>query len=145
MSTDQEYWDACLIKTWRKHATMSEAFSMFTSITGKRSDEAGILRVPKGKYPIAVRVFVAGYLPKISDWLHKCGPEHDVTLLKKLSNSNYDVKLLSVTLPDMEKKELYKQQYRDNQRIKLNVHLYETRNSDTDWKTVGGSSRRKAR
>ena len=37
MSTPQEYWDACLIKAWRNDGQLIEAFTMFQSITGKKT------------------------------------------------------------------------------------------------------------
>lgn len=144
MSTEQEYWDACLIRTWRNHGETVDAMRMFVSITGKRTDAIPLLRVPVGHFPDACRVFVANWLPKISEWLLKCGPEHDVTLLKRLSASKYDVQKVPSFLPDPEKKHLYQVHAKNKQVMKLARTMAGSRNSDTDWSTVKGSARRRA-
>ena len=65
---------------------------MYRSITGVYARDSGIKRVPvSGRTYGPIRAFVAQRLEKISAWLIKCGPEHDIALLKKLSSSNFDV------------------------------------------------------
>lgn len=144
MSTDQEYWDACLIRTWRNGGTVIDAMSMFVSITGKRTDEATLLRVPKGSFPKSCQVFVANRLPKVSEWLFKNGAEHDCKLLKKLSQSNYDCTKTPAILPDPEKQRLYQEKHKAKVIKEYTTGLISRSNKDTDWNTVGGSIRRRA-
>jgi hypothetical protein len=68
MSTPQEYWDACLIKTWRNDGKLLDAFQMFRSVTGKRTDEIDppLLRLPSAGVPwkLPARAYMAAYLEK---------------------------------------------------------------------------------
>lgn len=92
MSTNQEYWDACLIRTWRNHGSVKEALTMYQSITGIEAKDSNLKRVPVSKRTYGpIREFVAQRLERISAWLLKCGPEHDKELLRKLSGSKLDV------------------------------------------------------
>lgn len=93
MSTNQEYWDACLIRAWRNHGRVQDALDMFVSITGKAPSEFELKRIPRvGSRTFGpMRLFVAQRLERISAWLLKCGPEHDKELLRKLSGSKLDV------------------------------------------------------
>lgn len=94
MSTPQEYWDACLIRTWRQSGNLWDTLSMFTSITGNRLEdfEPALLRTPKLGFPwsVGVKVFVASHLSKISKRLWDQSPEKDIVLLRKLKDSKYD-------------------------------------------------------
>ena len=94
MSTPQEYWDACLIRTWRQSGSLLDAMMMFNSITKlKAMDiEPKLLRLPSEGFPwkTGVKVFIASYLSKISNRLWDQPPEKDVALLKKLKDSKYD-------------------------------------------------------
>lgn len=145
-SKNQEYWDACLIRTWRNFGTTIDAFVMYHSITGLRVMESNLLRCPPVNtyYPKSMRAYVASYLPKISEWLNKCGPEHDKKLLDKLSKSTYTVLSSSCILPDPEKKQAYKEHAKAKAINELNLNSIVTRNKDTDWNTVGGSIRTRA-
>lgn len=143
MSTNQEYWDACMIRTWRQGGKTIDAMYMYKSITGKRTDESILLRVPVGHIPKECRAFVAQYLPKISAWLFKHNQDEDIKLLRKLSSSQYDCSNNSTFLPDPEKKALYQKQYKNKQIMQLARTMRANRNSDTDWNTVGGSFRRR--
>ena len=138
MSTPQEYWDACVIRTWRQHGATIEAMAMFKSITGKRADELDLLRTPTGLpyYPPALRAFVADRLPKISEWLHKCGPEHDKALLKKLSASTYTISHGLVRPRDAEKAKLRAQLHKDKMVAEFETRRYSHRNHHTDWGTT---------
>jgi hypothetical protein len=152
MSTPQEYWDACLIKTWRNSGTVGDVFAMFYSIMKTFTSEYELLRVPpKAIHPkIGVRVFVARYLPKINDWLWDKPREKDVELLKKLSKSKYD------TLDGQFKTEADKEVAREQQRLRsnrlkvaMNTIERNNRNQATNWgvtkapqSKMGGRTRR---
>jgi hypothetical protein len=144
MSTDQEYWDACLIKTWRKAGTLWDALSLFWSITGKKIDEIDppLLRIPRTGFPwkIGVRVFVASYLSKISKRLWEQPPEKDVALLRKLKDSSYDTEAEGLR-PDLEmKKEAY-QNKKNLRKIEIDSFKYSRRNNATDWNVYKGPKR----
>ena len=144
MSTDQEYWDACLIRTWRKSGTLIDATSMFYSITGKKLDEAGILRIPRDSlsWKIGVRVFMANYLPKISDRLWSQPPEKDVELLRKLSKSKYNTEKVAYrTKHDKDLSNARRQMYRDHEKNKFEYNKVTNRNEATDWNVVKGPVR----
>jgi hypothetical protein len=138
MSTPQEYWDACLIRAWRKNENVLAAIIMFKSITGKDfyGYDPPLLRLPKKGFPwkISAKVFVAEYLSKISKRLWEQPPEKDVLLLKKLKDSKYDTE-----------KDTIKQQALENEiarvhvnrlRVGMEVLAKSNRNGDTDWNTV---------
>ena len=94
MSTPQEYWDACLIRTWRKAGSVWDVMAMFYSITGKKvfDMDPPLLRIPALGFPwrVGIRVFVSSHLSKISKRLFEQSPEKDVALLHKLKDSKYD-------------------------------------------------------
>lgn len=152
MSTPQEYWDACLIKTWRNAGTVEDVFSMFSSVTKTLVSEHELLRAPpKVLHPkIGIRVFVARYLPKISDWLWDKPKEKDVELLKKLSKSKYDT-LDAQFLTEADKKLTREQQRLRRNRLKVAMNTIErnNRNQATNWgvtkapqSKMGGRTRR---
>jgi len=144
MSTDQEYWDACLIRTWRKSGTLIDATSMFHSITGKKLHEAGILRIPRDSlsWKIGVRVFMANFLPKISDRLWNQPPEKDVELLRKLSKSKYNTEKVAFrTKHDKDLSNARRQMYRDHEKNKFEYNKVTNRNEATDWNVVKGPVR----
>ena len=148
MSTPQEYWDACLIRTWRKHGTLQDVFSLFLSVTGQKATEVGVLRIPNKGIPwsMDVRIFVAEYLPKINDWLWDKPPEKDVVLLKKLSASKYNT--LDKAFKTNMEKELQKEQTNIilNRKIRtLTTIRISERNQATDWGVTKGGRLRRAR
>jgi len=136
-STYQEYWDACLIKTWRTFGTITHAMSMFSNLTGKRLDEFNppLLRTPLNLWhKMGVRVFAYKRLSKINNWLLKNPPEKDVLLLRKLKNSKYDLE-----------KDTINDNALSNERRKLTVNTkrawmdsfnYSNRNQKTDWRVT---------
>jgi hypothetical protein len=145
MSTPQEYWDACLIKTWRNHGQLFDAIRMFKSIVGKdfwEMDEP-LLRVPPKGVPwgLYVRAYMAAHLEKISARLWDQPPEKDVLLLKKLQTSNYDVSTTN-TNPDKEMDNEKGRYKRNRLKVGMSTLAYSNRNSDTDWNTVKGSKRK---
>ena len=87
MSTPQEYWDACLIRTWRQSGSVLDAMIMFKSITKVNLEdvEPKLLRIPRVGFPwkIGIRIFMASHLSKISNRLWDQSPEKDVALLQK--------------------------------------------------------------
>ncbi len=148
MNTLQEYWDACLIRSWRRQLCLLDAMSMFLSLTGKRIDECELLRVPLDNIPwkTGVRVFTAYHLPKINDRLWGQEPEKDLALLRKLQKSKYNT----------EKKEYRTNADRDlanervkNRRNKIVNELARTkrieRNSATDWNVTKGAAKIRVR
>ena len=153
MSTPQEYWDACLIKTWRQYGSFLDAVNMFRSITGidlfKDYEPRTILRTPKRFLPAhtGIRIFVARYLPKISDRLFDQPPEKDVLLLRKLATSKYDTEESAYTT-DAEKEHANEIQKLKRNRLKVGMSTLSVvnRNSATDWNNVKGAARiRRAR
>ena len=134
MSTDQEYWDACLIKTWRNNGTVGDAFDLYKSITGK-DVEPPLIRIPIGtKRPdSSIQAFVANRLEKISKRLWSQPPEKDVLLLRKLKDSKYDISERSTHFVDREFVNAKKRNYKDEKKMKLEYHNYKNRNHSTDW------------
>jgi hypothetical protein len=138
MSTPQEYWDACLIRTWRQSGSLLEAIMMFQSITKMKimEVEPPLLRLPKDGFPwkIGIRVFMASYLSKISNRLWDQPPEKDVALLKKLKESKYDTEKDTIhdTALITEKSKTYKNK---KQMEFLSKNISE-RNKSTDWGTI---------
>lgn len=139
MSTPQEYWDACLIKTWRNDGKIVDAYQMFKSITGETvfNRETPLLRTPKENVPIKipVRAYVAQYLEKISKRLWEQTPDKDVLLLKKLQTSKYDTTKQG-TQPDRELTNTQNQHRADKKRVAMNALQYSVRNQKTDWRVT---------
>lgn len=152
MSTPQEYWDVCLIKTWRQFGRYGDAVNMFLAITGidlmRHHEARTILRTPKKFFPYGtgVRVFASEYLPKINDWLLDHPPEKDVLLLRKLSKSKYDTEDKAY---QTEMQTSTKSEYHQLQRNRLKVGMSDieksNRNQSTDWNVVKGPVRIKRR
>lgn len=143
MSTPQEYWDACLIKAWRNDGQLIEAFTMFQSITGKKTldIEPPLLRVPHEGVPwkMRARVYMASHLEKISNRLWDQPPEKDVLLLRKLKDSKYTTTYQNTNSD----KELAKEKRNDKKNkaiITLDTTKYEERNRATDWNVTQGPS-----
>ncbi len=145
MSSHQEYWDACLIRTWRNSGTMIDAFKMFESIVGKHPQTLKLLRTPGEHFHTQIRVWVASKLPRIGDWLFKRDASQDTLLLKKLSESKYDTHAETALLPDTEKKALYAENYRNRQRVEFNTTKMANRNRNTDGNVMRGTRTRRAR
>ena len=144
MSTDQEYWDACLIKTWRNDGKLEDAYKMFTSITGRFvfDREEPLLRTPRLNVPwkLSIRPYVAQHLEKISRRLWDYAPEHDVALLKKLQTSKYTT-TEQATDPD---KEMNNERHRtstNRKRMAMNALQRSVRNQATDWGVTKGTGR----
>lgn len=143
MSTPQEYWDACMIRTWRNMGTIHDVFSMFYSVTGKKTEEFELKRKPPKGLPsgMQIRIFTARFLPKINDWLWDKTPEKDVLLLKKLSVSKYDT--LETAFRSNADKEMSKEIQRINtnrKRMGMRTLDYNNRNQATDWGVTKGPS-----
>ena len=152
MSTSQEYWDACVIKTWRQHGSFLDAVNMFKSITGidliTEEGRRSVLRTPIKYFPIhtGIRIFVAQYLPKISERLFDQPPEKDVLLLRKLATSKYDVEDKAyLTASDTEHKNINNQLKRNRLKIGMSTQSVTNRNHNTDWNVVKGSARVRAK
>ena len=143
MSTDQEYWDACLISTWRKAGSVWDVMVMFTGITGKKVDEVEppLLRTPRSGFPwrCGVRVFVAAHLSKISKRLWEQPPEKDVALLRKLQESTYDTE--KDGKPDNSLNSQRGQIERHKVKIEYSSRVVAGRNHATDWNVTKGKRR----
>lgn len=143
MSTPQEYWDACLIRTWRQSGSVLDAMKMFESITKIRMEdvEPKLLRIPRVGFPwkIGIRVFVAEHLSKISARLWDQPPEKDVALLKKLQDSKYDTE--KDTIGDKSLKTEINKTYKNKRKMELLSKNISERNKDTDWGTMKTPSR----
>jgi len=144
VSTPQEYWDACLIKTWRNDGRLLDAMQMFTSMTGKRTDEIDppLLRLPNGSVPwkLYVRAYMAAHLEKISKRLWDQPPEKDVLLLKKLQTSKYTTTTQNTdrdTDMEAEIRRLRTNQKRNGMSTLANSNI----NQATDWGVTKGSAR----
>ena len=141
MSTPQEYWDACLIKTWRNDGKISDAMAMFKSITGKYPYDyiEPLLRTPWKSVPwsLAVRPYVASHLEKISKRLWEQPPDKDVALLKKLQTSSYTTSTTN-TDPDREMQNERAQYKRNRLKVGMSTMTVAARNSATDWNVVKG-------
>ena len=144
MSTPQEYWDACLIKTWRNHGQLIDAMQMFTSMTGKRTDEIDppLLRLPRAGTPwkLSVRPYMAAYLEKISKRLWEQPPEKDVLLLKKLQTSKYDTTVQN-TDRDNEMEAEIRRLKTNQKRNGMSTLANSNSNQATDWGVTKGSAR----
>ena len=144
MSTPQEYWDACLIKTWRNNGQLLDAMQMFTSMTGKKTDEIDppLLRLPSAGVPwkLYARAYMASHLEKISARLWEQPPEKDVLLLRKLQTSKYTTSTQDTNRDKEMTNE--RQRYRTNRlRVGMSTLANNIRNSATDWNTVKGSAK----
>ena len=144
MSTPQEYWDACLIKTWRNNGQLLDAMQMFTSMTGKKTDEIDppLLRLPSAGVPwkLYARAYMAAHLEKISARLWEQPPEKDVLLLRKLQTSKYTTSTQDTNRDKEMTNE--RQRYRTNRlRVGMSTRANNIRNSATDWNTVKGSAK----
>jgi hypothetical protein len=139
MSTDQEYWDACLIKTWRNDGTVFDAIVMFKSITGRNVllREEPLLRTPAPGFPFKVRMrpFVAQHLEKISKRLWEQTPDKDVLLLKKLKDSKYTASRMA-TNTDSDLLNARNQLIVNRKRVGLNALQFSVRNQSTDWRVT---------
>lgn len=146
MSTEQEYWDACLIKTWRNAGTCYDAINMFFSITGKHPENCALLRfIPLG-YPwnTGVRVFIANHLAKISERMWNQNIDKDILLLKKLQQSKYDTTKNS-QVPDLEWNNAKSQNVRNKLKVQMATLAAANRNNDTNWGVQKGVRAKRAR
>lgn len=148
MNTLQEYWDACLIRSWRRQLCLMDAMSMFLSLTGKRIDECELLRVPLPNYPWkgAVRVFTAYHLPKINDRLWDQEPEKDIDLLRRLQKSKYNTEKTAYrTNADKDLSEAQRKTRSDRKKKEYVTGVVANRNSATDWNVTKGRARVRVR
>jgi hypothetical protein len=148
MNTLQEYWDACLIRSWRRQLSLLDAMSMFLSITGKRTDECELLRVPAKNIPwnVGARVFTAYHLPKINDRLWEQEPEKDIDLLRKLQKSKYNTeKTRYRTNADRDLANEQAKTRRNQEKNAYTTHEIAEYNSATDWNVTKGKARVRVR
>lgn len=148
MNTLQEYWDACLIRSWRRQLCLLDAMSMFLSLTGKRTDECELLRVPLDNIPwkTGVRVFTAYHLPKINDKLWDQEPEKDIDLLRKLQKSKYNTEKTQYrTNADRDLASAQAKVRKDKEKNAYTTHEISEYNSATDWNVTKGRARVRVR
>lgn len=144
---EQKNWDAALIKVWRTSGNMWDAKSLFYALSGKFADDCDppLLRTPKNYFPykVGVKVFVASFLPKISERLWNQTPDKDVLLLRKLETSTYDTATVNMNADrelDAERARLIA----NRKRVGMSTLEYLNRNNDTNWNVVKGSRIKKA-
>lgn len=147
MSTNQEYWDACLIRCWRNFQNIGDASYMFKSICGEWPNkiEPRLLRLPKDSMPrgVNIRYFAAHFLPKINEFLWDKPPEKDIELLRILKTSKMDtLDKMYKTGADREKDSTINKTKRDRVKMAGNTISYSIRNHDTDWNVTKGSTKR---
>ena len=144
MSTTQEYWDACLIKTWRNDGKLIDAYQMFKSITGETvyDRETPLLRSPRSYVPnkLPVRAYMAQHLEKISNRLWDQPPEKDVLLLKKLQTSKYTTSDTQTNV-DKELTNARNRHINDKKRLAMFSLQRSVRNQATDWGVTKGTGR----
>ena len=89
----QKYWDACLIRCWRKDTRLYHAIKLFKLYSGKLPWEVELIRVPPSMRLYAgrpTRAFVARFLTELGDWLLNHPQEQDIKLLNKITSTKYD-------------------------------------------------------
>ena len=89
----QKYWDACLIRCWRKDIRLYHAIELFKLYSGKLPWEVELIRVPPSMRLWAgkpTRVFVARFLTELGNWLFDHPQEQDIKLLNKITSTKYD-------------------------------------------------------
>ena len=148
MNTLQEYWDACLIRAWRRQLSLLDAMSMFLSLTGKRIDECELLRTPFQNIPwtTGVRVFTASYLPKVSDRLWDQEPEKDIALLRKLQKSKYNTEKTPYrTNADRDLRNEQAKNKRNREKNAYSLNETRSRNAATDWNVTKGAAKIRVR
>lgn len=135
-STNQEYWDASLIRAWRQDMKIIDVINMWQSITNKNypTDKEQLLRAPPSGFPwqVKVRVMVAELLPKINQRLWDQSPEKDILLLKALTGSNYTIEKKSSKYLTELRYSAKKIKNNEN-KITLESNNYSRRNRSTDW------------
>lgn len=143
--SDQKNWDAALIKTWRNFGNLHDLFSLFTALSGKKTNECDppLIRMPRTGMPthVGVRMFVAHYLPKINDRLLEQHPDKDVFLLRKLETSAYDIHRQARSQAECERDQAKRQTKSNTGKTVLGLNNYANRNHSTDWNVTKGPSR----
>ena len=141
--SDQKNWDAALIKTWRLAGTYVDALKLFKALSGKRTDECDppLKRVPKKHLPygVGIRVFVAEFLPKISNRLWEQTPDKDILLLRKLETSPYDT--METRMYDSEMAALTTEVASNKKRMAMESLSKSLRNQATDWGVTKGPAK----
>jgi hypothetical protein len=66
----QEYWDACLIRSWHNDSRILDAINAWESLAKANFTNAELKRKPEGfPYKLRTRIFIGDFFPKISDML----------------------------------------------------------------------------
>jgi hypothetical protein len=140
-------WDRALIDAWRKAKPVWVAMVTWEEATGKRfyDHDKDMKRVPNYGFPrgIGTRVFVANFLPKVSERLWNQKPEVDEALIAKLQTTNYDtVKNAVATKNDRELVHQGRKTRRSMAKVALGAKIYSERNHNTDWNVTKASARK---
>lgn len=144
----QRAWDTSVITAWREDGTIWNAIFKWEELTGKRfSDHLQELRrAPRSGLPwkMRVRVFVAEYLPKISNRLWDQSPARDEPLINKLQTSSYT----TVERPTHANDDFLQELKQEQRAIKKSLAIYtlenenyHKRNHATDWNVTKASRR----
>lgn len=138
----QEIWDACLIKHWRKFGKLFDVVDEFKAWTGKDIRDCDLLRAPSDGYPwrIGVRVFVDQELPKIGDRLNSQTPDKDIALFEKLKTSKYTT-VKTAVVRDRSIESVARKIRKDNGKNVYGLNNAMNRNHDTDWNVTKASKR----
>jgi hypothetical protein len=139
-SSHQKYWDACLIKAWRDGRQLQHAVLMFESITNQGILDCNLKRTPPPgmMWKMGVRVFVAEYLPKISERLWNQEPSKDAALLNALEKSNYTSCKRG---GDLVLAKIKRQTHQNESKASLLRTKVNDRNRGTDWGVTKAPSR----
>lgn len=88
---DQRYYDAMLIRAWRKFANGGTFAGWCRAEFGVWPNELPLLRCRAFYARMGIRVFVAESLPVLSCWLLACESDHDyIAVLNRLRGSEID-------------------------------------------------------
>lgn len=122
-----------------------DAIVKFKDITGKQATDCNLLRFPHKGFPwrVAIRVFVAEHLSKISNRMWEQSPEKDILLLRKLKDSKYDTE--KDRIADTELQNARNQIYKNKQKMMLDSRNYSNRNQATNWGVTKGGRVGRAR
>ena len=142
----QKYWDACLIRCWRRDLYLSHAVKLFKLYSGKFPWEVDLLRIPPDRHywKKPTRGFVARFMPKLSDWLFDHPQEQDLELLNKITATKYTAVDTGVRRDKETRAAKYRME-KDIQRINVVVNLLH--NGNREWnvtKTVNKRDRRRS-
>lgn len=145
----QRAWDVALFQAWRANLQLMDAVIAWCNATGQEQFtdvQPHLRRAPHLglSWKCGVRMYVAKYLPLISDRLWNQPPERDIALIDKLQTSGYTTHRTGKTENELERDRVRRDDRNAQSRIRLNSTLISERNSSTDW-NVTKSAKTRAR